>query len=871
MKLFNEYTPEDLACRGFGQAEILAMCGVDTGYHTNSLRSVTNGIDRMQYKAEHVKHRVSQDVVDGALARYANAELDAVGVLDALGLANPTLCKLKKLFDILGMGDAFREADKKHRKNNMAAGMVDKYGVDNPFKLSEFQDKAVSTREERYGAAYTLAAGSSLAEDARATFTEHMQDDGFREELQAKKSAACMEHYGVEHPMQNEDVKAKAISTRVERSRVQYFANKKRKYGRTKKDFVREAHYVHGNKYDYSQVKFVDMATKVLVICPEHGGFWVKPTNHLLGARCPRCAGVVKKTTEQFVDEARLVHGDRYDYSLVEYDGVFGKVCVICPEHGEFWQVARDHIRGSGCPKCWKIKSRETSLKKYGTNHPMQSESVQAKARATNEERLGAPFPGQSLECRLKAIATNVERYGVASTMAVPSVRKKAAATRRNNGTFNASKPEELVYELLCDVFGFDDVVRQYSCDARYPYDCDFYIKSRDLFIELNGMWTHGPHWFGSDRLFDDELLAYWKDHAGQMYDIAVHTWTVSDVAKRVSARYNELNYVVFWDGCKSILDARLWFAMGCPDGRDWECEYSWLSCRDVKFGMNTPKLSCSRNGVIGIAKWANGAVFYAREMILWCENAYQRGWGTLQAQLYANRYKYLRSGVGGSGFYCGKLPNELSDVEILRGLGIMGKLRAYTAFDNTAMVDVIDRYGIKSVLDPCAGWGERMVTCIAEDIDYFGIDVNKALCDGYAKIVKQYGDSSRHKFVVGDSAIVEIEGIFDAVITCPPYGDIEIYTEYGAENLSRDDFAQWWQDVVANMSEHVKRYFCVQTNQAMREIFVGGIEACGWIFVEAISLSKKASHFTRKAGGEVCKREFEEMLVFGRESISGV
>lgn len=59
-----------------------------------------------------------------------------------------------------------------------------------------------------------------------------------------------------------------------------------------------------------------------------------------------------KKTKEEFIKDARKVHGDKYDYSKVEYVGSKIKVCIICPKHGEFWQTPSHHFEGKGCPKC---------------------------------------------------------------------------------------------------------------------------------------------------------------------------------------------------------------------------------------------------------------------------------------------------------------------------------------------------------------------------------------------------------------------------------------------------------------------------------------------------------------------------------------
>ena len=117
-------------------------------------------------------------------------------------------------------------------------------------------------------------------------------------------------------------------------------------------DFIRKAKVIHGKRYDYSKVTYKGNKLKICIICPEHGEWWVTPNNHLKGSRCPGCYGTPKQTTKEFVIKAREIHGDKYDYSKVEYDGLKRKVCIICPEHGEFWQSAGSHLNGSGCPEC---------------------------------------------------------------------------------------------------------------------------------------------------------------------------------------------------------------------------------------------------------------------------------------------------------------------------------------------------------------------------------------------------------------------------------------------------------------------------------------------------------------------------------------
>ena len=120
----------------------------------------------------------------------------------------------------------------------------------------------------------------------------------------------------------------------------------------TTEEFIEKARKIYGNKYDYSKVDYKGNKEKVCIICPEHGEWWVTPNNFLRGSECPGCFGTPKYTSEEFIKRAKKIHGNKYDYSKVEYDGLKNKVKIICPIHGEFEQSAGSHLNGCGCPAC---------------------------------------------------------------------------------------------------------------------------------------------------------------------------------------------------------------------------------------------------------------------------------------------------------------------------------------------------------------------------------------------------------------------------------------------------------------------------------------------------------------------------------------
>lgn len=127
-------------------------------------------------------------------------------------------------------------------------------------------------------------------------------------------------------------------------------------------DFILKSKVVHGDKYDYSLVEYKTCMVKVKIRCPVHGIFLQSPAQHIYGNGCKKCSGVGSRTTEDFVESARSVHGDRYDYSLVSYTRMKDRVDIICREHGVFKQPAANHLRGYNCPVCPRNNDQPTTL-----------------------------------------------------------------------------------------------------------------------------------------------------------------------------------------------------------------------------------------------------------------------------------------------------------------------------------------------------------------------------------------------------------------------------------------------------------------------------------------------------------------------------
>ena len=182
---------------------------------------------------------------------------------------------------------------------------------------------------------------------------------------------------------------------------------------------------------------------------------------------------------------------------------------------------------------------KQTCLEKYGTEHPFQNESIKERYRHTCLEKYGVDSSNKA-ECvksKLKYKANSKE------------TRDKSYHTKKLNHTFNSSSIEEHFKNYLESKN--ISYKTQYKSE-KYPFCCDFYLDDLDLYIEIQGNWTHGNEPYNESNPSHQEILESWKSKSEthKYYKNAIQTWTIRDVHKRTTAKKNQLRYLEIFS-CK--------------------------------------------------------------------------------------------------------------------------------------------------------------------------------------------------------------------------------------------------------------------------------------------------------------------------------
>ena len=244
-----------------------------------------------------------------------------------------------------------------------------------------------------------------------------------------------------------------------------------------KEDFISKAIAIHGNKYHYPKVNYLNSRTKVCIICPEHGEFWQTPHNHLKGYGCRKCGQVItasarEKTTDKFIEEAIKVHGNKYIYTNTIYHKWNQKVCIICPEHGEFWQTPFNHLNGSGCPKCANEKRSKANL--MNISEFIKRSTLRHKGKYTYD----------------KSVYNGVMKDIIITCPIHGDFKQLPDCHLRGGGCPKCAKQVSKAEDKICEILKCLNP-QQRDRSILNGKEIDIYIPSLRIGIEYNGLWWH--------------------------------------------------------------------------------------------------------------------------------------------------------------------------------------------------------------------------------------------------------------------------------------------------------------------------------------------------------------------------------------------
>ena len=213
--------------------------------------------------------------------------------------------------------------------------------------------------------------------------------------------------------------------------------------------------------------------------------------------------------------------------------------------------------------KIWHIKLKENCIEKYGCENIFQLESVKEKIKQTNLNKYGVPYSFQNKTIQEKYKKTMKEKYGYTNSLQAPDIKKKydfnkmkekEYLTKKKLGTYNSSKMEDKSYKLIKEKY--PDVIRQYRSEV-YPFNCDFYIPSLDLYVECQyGQFHNDRPYLGTEQDLKEIEILKEKAHKIHIktgkdqsrYDMVIDTWVNRDVKKRNIVKQNKLNYLEIWN-----------------------------------------------------------------------------------------------------------------------------------------------------------------------------------------------------------------------------------------------------------------------------------------------------------------------------------
>ena len=257
----------------------------------------------------------------------------------------------------------------------------------------------------------------------------------------------------------------------------------------TLEEFIIRAKEIHGNKYDYSNSKYIDIRTDVEIICPIHGSFWQTPKDHLDGCGCNKCANEYrskcnKLTLEEFIIRAKEIHGNKYNYLNSIYINYNTDIEIICSKHGSFWQTPHAHLSGEGCPFC--------AIEKLAKQRRLTLNEV---IRRSNEKHGDGRYDYSESEYINSQTPMKIICPKHGAFWQVPIYHMLGSGCP----ICNESKGEYKIRIFLTkNNISFEKEKRFDDCKYKYTLPFDFYIPKYNLCIEFDGIQHYVPTDFSS-------------------------------------------------------------------------------------------------------------------------------------------------------------------------------------------------------------------------------------------------------------------------------------------------------------------------------------------------------------------------------------
>ena len=282
----------------------------------------------------------------------------------------------------------------------------------------------------------------------------------------------------------------------------------------TTEEFIEKAQKIHKNRYDYSEVNYINSRSKVCIICKEHGKFWQLANAHLQGQGCPMCNSKnIPLTKDQFIKQAIEVHQNKYDYSEVpEFPGSHIPVSIICSIHGKFLQSTYAHRSGQGCPKCANEKNAIRQTYTWGQLKEKFNKIHNNKYDYSQVNYINMETP----------ITIICPRHGKFQQKPKDHIRKAGCQKCKK------SKGETYIERVLKDLkISFESQFKIKYNNTHLLVDFKIVKNNQIYFIEYNGIQHYKPiKYFGGELKFqkqcerDDFLRQYCIDNNIKLIEI---------------------------------------------------------------------------------------------------------------------------------------------------------------------------------------------------------------------------------------------------------------------------------------------------------------------------------------------------------------